>query len=71
MFPLVGIGLLIWAIRTTLEWRRFGQTLLTLDPYPGSIGGHVGGFIEVPIRFLETQIFKLDLLCVHHTYREK
>jgi len=47
LFTAVGIGLLIWAIRRTLEWRRFGASPVTLDPFPGSIGGHVGGTIEL------------------------
>jgi hypothetical protein len=47
LFPLVGIGLLSWAVRRTLEWRRFGPAPVTLDPFPGSIGGHVGGTIDL------------------------
>ncbi len=47
LFPLVGLGLLAWAIRRSLEWRRFGAAPLTLDPFPGAIGGDVGGTIEV------------------------
>ena len=43
LFPLVGIGLITWAVKRTLEWRRFGPAPVTLDPFPGSIGGHVGG----------------------------
>ncbi len=47
LFPLVGIGLLVWAARRTLEWRRFGIAPVLLDPFPGSIGGNVGGTIEL------------------------
>ena len=47
LFPLVGIGLLIWALRRTFEWRRFGPAPVTLDPFPGSIGGHVGGTVDI------------------------
>ncbi len=49
LFTAVGIGLLTWAIRRTLEWRRFGASPVTLDPFPGSIGGHVGGTIDLAI----------------------
>jgi len=47
LFPLVGIGLIAWAIKLTREWKRFGVTPLTMDPFPGSIGGDVGGEIQL------------------------
>ncbi|MCP4186168.1 MAG: DUF3592 domain-containing protein, partial [Gammaproteobacteria bacterium] len=47
LFPLVGIFLLYKAITTTLEYRHFGKVFLEMDPYPGAIGGHVGGRIQV------------------------
>ncbi len=50
IFPFVGLLLLNWAIRSTLAWRKFGYTPLTLDPFPGAIGGDVGGevFLNIP-----------------------
>lgn len=51
LFPAVGIGLLVWAVRRSREWYRFGATPLTLDPFPGSIGGHVGGTIELNLPY--------------------
>ena len=51
LFPLVGVGLIVWAVRQTLEWKRFGAAPVTLDPFPGSIGGHVGGTLELPYPF--------------------
>lgn len=60
LFPVIGIGLLVWSVRKTLEWRRFGNAPVTLDPFPGGIGGHVGGHIDLPLphdpdtRFLVT-----------------
>ena len=51
LFPLVGIGLLWWAISRTLEWRRFGPAPFTMDPFPGAIGGHVGGAIDLNLPF--------------------
>lgn len=38
-FPAVGVYLPLLAWRRSREWRRYGPTPLTLDPYPGAIGG--------------------------------
>jgi hypothetical protein len=64
-FPLVGIGLLGWAIRRTLEWRRFGPAPVTLDPFPGSIGGHAGGTIDLNLPFDPNARFQLTLTNIH------
>ena len=48
IFPLIGAGLIIQAVRKTLEWKKFGKIPVILDPFPGSIGGQVGGTIELP-----------------------
>ena len=61
VFPLVGVGLLAWAVRRTLEWRRFGPAPVTLDPFPGSIGGHVGGTIDLNLPFDSTAKFHVTL----------
>ena len=45
LFPLVGLYLLYQALRATNEYRRFGVVLFEMDPYPGGIGGNVGGRI--------------------------
>ncbi|UCH47616.1 MAG: DUF3592 domain-containing protein [Betaproteobacteria bacterium] len=46
-FPLVGLFLLYQALRKLHEYRRFGVVTFEMDPYPGSIGGHVGGQVRV------------------------
>jgi hypothetical protein len=51
VFPLVGIWLIVWAIRSTLEWRRFGPAPVTLDPFPGALNGHVGGTIDINLPY--------------------
>jgi len=61
LFPLIGAGLIVWAVRRTLEWRRFGPAPLTLDPFPGSIGGHVGGTIDVKLPYDANARFSLTL----------
>ena len=47
LFPLVGLVLLYQALRKLYEYRRFGVVSFEMDPYPGSIGGHVGGHVQV------------------------
>jgi hypothetical protein len=46
--PLAGILVIVRAIYITLEYRRFGRVVFEMDPYPGAIGGQVGGRILVP-----------------------
>ena len=43
IFPLAALCFLVSALRKTLEWRRFGRLALVMDPFPGSLGGDVGG----------------------------
>ncbi len=61
LFPLVGIGLITWAVKRTLEWNRFGAAPVTLDPFPGSIGGHVGGTIDVNLPYDPNVQFSMTL----------
>jgi hypothetical protein len=65
LFPIVGIGLLVWAVRRTKEWTRFGAAPVTLDPFPGSIGGHVGGTIDLKLRYDSSHEFELSLTNIH------
>jgi len=65
LFPLVGLGLLWWAMAKTMEWRRFGPAPVNLDPFPGSIGGHVGGTIDVNMPFDPDARFSITLTSLH------
>jgi hypothetical protein len=71
IFDVVGIGLLIAAIRQTLVWKKFGDVVLTLDPHPGSIGGQVGGVIAIPPSpawqqsLTRGHAFTVELVCIH------
>lgn len=64
LFDLVGIGLVVAAIRQTLAARRFGDTSLHIDPHPGAIGGEVGGYFDVRVPYQADQVFKVSLGCV-------
>jgi hypothetical protein len=61
LFPLVGIGLFYWTVKKTLEWRRFGYTPLTMDPFPGAIGGDVGGEIELNLPYVSGLVCEVSL----------
>lgn len=65
LFPVIGIGLITWAVKRTLEWRRFGVAPLTLDPFPGAIGGHVGGTIDINLPYDTNARFSLTLTSLH------
>lgn len=69
LFPLVGLFLLYKAIHSTLEYRHFGPVLFEMDPFPGAIGGHVGGRIQVKNlnyrRAVEASEIWIRLECVY------
>lgn len=70
IFPVAGIGLMIWAFRQTLNWRRFGTTLLEMDPFPGAIGGDAGGTVELRLAYNPKHRFHVTLTC-HHVYTRR
>jgi hypothetical protein len=69
LFPLAGFWLLSVAIRKTLQVRRFGEVELRMDPLPGSLGGEVGGVLEVPVSFRPGDVFAVTLRCQRVTRR--
>lgn len=70
IFPLIGLGLLIWAIRASRDAWRFRSVRLVLDPFPGALGGDVGGSLIVPLAFSSARSFALSLDCRLHTSRQ-
>ena len=69
IFPLVGVMLAISAVRKTRQWRRFGPTPLSLDPFPGAIGGDVGGTITISQPMPAEAVAEIVLRC-EHVYRQ-
>lgn len=65
IFPIVGLGLIYWAVKKTRQWKRFGITPLTMDPYPGSINGQVGGHVQLNAPYDPTLVYKVTLSCIH------
>jgi membrane protein implicated in regulation of membrane protease activity len=65
LFPLAGLWLAYVAIVKTLQWWRFGNLELTMDPFPGSRGGDVGGMIELPIPYRAGKRVEVTLSCIN------
>jgi len=65
LFPLVGIFLIKKAWDLTQEWHRFGVIELEMDPFPGAIGGHVGGRLLIKGAYQNGSQYKVELACVY------
>ncbi len=67
MFPLVGLILMIWSIRATLRWKKFGESTLELQTLPGILGGDLRGTINTRIKGYPEDGFQLELTCVQRS----
>lgn len=63
-FPIVGMGLLAWAISATLPWKKFGQSWFRLTTNPGTIGGQLAGHIETSIKIHPKNGYHISLRCI-------
>jgi len=54
------------AIRIQREWNRYQQVPLKLSPYPGVIGGAVGGEITIPGKPDAGNVYTVTLSCFNH-----
>ena len=64
LFPLVGSGLAVAALREFLRVRRFGGATLQLATQPGVIGGKLAGLVRIPAKIRPRAGFHLRLICV-------
>ena len=67
LFPLIGVGILLSALRALFQWRWYGQSTLQLKAVPGAIGGALEGAIRCAHPFASERAVKLQLTCVHTT----
>jgi hypothetical protein len=65
LFPAVGLGLLVWAVRATWRWRRFGESHFVPSTRPGVVGGRLAGQVELSRRLQPQRGFEARLACVH------
>jgi hypothetical protein len=65
LFPIVGVGLLIWAIRETLAWLEFGVTWFAMAGSPVVIGREFHGDIHAQFPHGADHGIRLKLSCVN------
>jgi hypothetical protein len=65
LFPLVGTGLLVWALRNTLRFRRYGISVLELSTIPASIGNSLAGQVRTSSLIRPDDGFEQVLSCIH------
>jgi hypothetical protein len=65
LFPVIGLFLLIAAIRGTLRYRKFGTSVFKMLSVPGEIGGTLSGVIQTQAKVHAASNFELSLRCIH------
>jgi hypothetical protein len=64
IFPVVGIGFIVWAVRATLRYRTFGVSRLDLATLPAPVGHTLEGTVRTPAGLRPADGFRLKLSCV-------
>lgn len=64
IFPAVGLGLLVWAVRATLRYRRFGVSRLELSTVPAPVGRELRGTVVAPGVLEAREGLRVTLTCV-------
>ena len=64
LFPLVGVGLIIWALRLYLQRRRFGTSRLTLTTLPAPLGGVLEAELFSPKALPPNSLVEFTLSCI-------
>ncbi len=67
-FPAASICLLVWAVRRTIRWRRYGESRFSLASLPGQVGGSLEGTLHIDHPPPATQPVNLRLTCIERTH---
>ena len=65
LFPLVGIGLASWAIRNYFQWKKFGDSELTLSDMPARLGRILRAKLHIPAELTNQDQCKVIIECVN------
>jgi len=67
LFPLVGLGLLIAAIRGTIHAKKFPPSSITLSSMPIPLGGLLDGTLAIPESLRQAERIRVRLTCYRIT----
>jgi len=65
LFPVVGVGLVVAAVRATWRERKFGTSVFDLATRPGVVGHGLAGTVRTATTVLPTEGFAVSLSCVN------
>jgi hypothetical protein len=63
LFPAAGFVLACFAAVQWARWRRFGESVFKMEPFPGLVGGRVAGVVHVPVHLRPESGFIVALEC--------
>lgn len=64
LFPLVGAGLIVWAVWAVLRWRKYGESVFEMATTPGVLGGSLAGVVRANKPLDPREGFRLVLSCI-------
>ena len=67
LFPLIGIYLAGYAFKEYRQWKKYGRLDLYLNPEHGSIGGEIGGEVDLPIPYRAGRRISAVVSCINTT----
>lgn len=67
IFPIIGFGLIAWAIHLLLRWNAYGDSRFEMKSVPGKIGGTLEGSIQFGRAIEPMRRVNLKLVCINHT----
>jgi hypothetical protein len=69
IFPLIGVVMLVWAMRLQRRVREYGESRFVMIPVPGQIGGALTGSIHIDKPIPPGEQVALELECINRTTR--
>ncbi len=68
LFPLIGIGLIIWTVVSFIRLIKYGESVFIMKSIPGVAGGALKGIIVTKVNVKSENGFKVELNCINRHY---